>query len=334
MVLPRLALVGDPRCISPWLISAITRVGRLEAVCGPGAEEYPLSVPVRWAFSDVSRMLREAEPEGVVIHGPVHERAALIKQCLAATARVLLTGIPAPAAMCRRLDSLGKVAGRAILAASAVRFSPAARQAQRLLESGRFGQPVSLSVCSSWPQSRSTVVNTTQSPVDPDQVFEVMDLVAALLGDLQQVHASMHPTGVLSALCKAENGANVLLECHSGGDPELDGVELDLRAADGTWLRIDRSRHLTCARASKVEAWHHPSAATADPTKESGYEGLLAEFRKVLADQRGVASGLLNPAPTVTATVEAVFASAHKGRPIKLTRQEGSRPEDLAAAVP
>jgi len=334
MVLPRLALVGDPRSISPWLLSAMTRVGRLEAICGPGAEECPLSVPVRWAFSDASRMLREAEPEGVVIQCPMRERAALIKQCLAAAARVLLTGIPAAAAMCRRLDSMGKVTGRAILAASAIRFSPAVRQAERLLESGRFGLPVSLAVRSSWPSSHRGPAPASPSPVDPDQVFEAVDLVFALLGGLRQVHASIHATGVLSALCNAENGANVLLECHSSGDPELDGVEIDLRAADGTWLRIDRAGHLTCARGSKVEAWHHPSAATADPAKELGYEGLLAEFRRTLVDHRGVSGGLLRPAPAVTATVEAIFASGQKNRPTRPTRSEGSQAEDVAAATP
>lgn len=334
MIPPRLALIGPPSQVSPWLLAAAARVGRFEAVCDPAAEEQPLPVPARWIFTDVAKMLRETEPDGVILHRPIAERPGLIKQCLATGVAVLLTGVPGPASACRRLDSMGRVASKAVLAASAARYAPATRQARRVLEGGRFGLPVSMSVRSTWPRSAGTGGGPPQ-PVEPDQIFEAVDLVALLLGNWRQVYAVAHEAGVLIVAGTTASGVVVQMECHAGGEPEAVGLEIELWAADGTWLRIDRERRLVCARGSRVEGWHRPTLPTVDPAVELGYESLLADFRRRMAEGRKAGFGLVPPAAAAAAVGEAILASAAKGRPMnpQKTASEADLPEAILPSL-
>ena len=92
---PRLAFAGSPRSVSPWLLNAISRIGVFEAICGEDAEREITRFHARWAFeNDLTAMLKEAEPEGVVLASPLPERPRLIKECLTAGASVLVIGPP------------------------------------------------------------------------------------------------------------------------------------------------------------------------------------------------------------------------------------------------
>jgi predicted dehydrogenase len=320
MPLPRFAFVGSPRAASPWLLQALGRVGTLEAICDGEAERDVARYQARWAFSDLGALLKEAEPDGIVLEQPAAERAGVIKQCLASGVGVLLTGLPGSSPACKRLSSIASLAGRVLLAAPAIRFAPAVAVARRLLDSGKFGVPVSLAIQSS-RRGAARAGPKDDGPVPVDQIFEAVDLVQHLLGPIQQVYAMAHAEGVLAANGATDGGVIVSFMFHASGAAETAGVRLELRAADGTVLRIDQDCRLACGNGSRVDAAHCISLATVDPAVELGYEGLAAEFRRHLEGGRG-SPGMVGPVGAVVAASEAILASAARGR-LMMPRQVG-----------
>ncbi len=310
----RLAFVGPSREVSPWLLRSIARIGIFEAICEDHAEESAAQHHARWAFTDLASLLREAEPDGVILHQPLEDRTKMLKECLAAGAGVLVTGAPGTAATCKRLASFSKLSGRFILAAPPLRFAPAMMLAKRLVESGKFGVPLSMTLHSS-RRGSPRLGTRDNAVVAHDQMFEAVDVVHQLIGPIHQVYAVAHADGALVASMMTTPGVPVSLVLHASGPPEAVGVEIVLRAADGTTLRIDRNLQLLSGNGSRVDAAHRVAMATVDPALELGYEGLIAEFgRHLLAGHRG--AGLIGQVASVVAATEAVFASAARQRAV------------------
>lgn len=310
----KIAFVGATREVSPWLLQSLGRIGTFEAICDKNAERDAAKLPARWAFSDLSLLLREAEPDGVVLHQPLGDRARLIKQCLAAGAGVLVTGAPGSAAACKRLASFSKLSGRFVLAAPAIRYSPTVLLARRLIESGKLGAPVSMTLHSTRRGSPRAGAED-HGVVPSDQVFEAVDLIHQLIGPIQQVFAIVHSDGALVASVMTAPGVPISLVFHGSGPSEAVGLEMEVRAADGTRLHIDRNLQLLCGNGSRVDAARRVALAMADPAVELGYEGLMAEFRRHLeAGRTGL--GLVGPVGTLVAATEAVLASAERRRPV------------------
>jgi predicted dehydrogenase len=313
-------LVGSPRTASPWLLQALSRIGTLEAICHEHAEQDAGRYQARWAFTDTQSMLAEAAPDGIIVEQPLAERLATIKHCLAAGVGVLVNGAPSTAAACKRLGTMAALAGRILLAAPAIRFAPVVAVARRLLDSGRFGTPISVTLHSSRRGAARTGPKD-DGPVPLDQVFEAVDLLHHLLGPIQSVFAVAHREGSLAATGETGAGVLVSLLFHASGPAHLAGVRMELRAADGAVLLIDQNCHLVCGNGSRVDAAHGVSLAIVDPVLELGFEGLLAEFRRYLEDGRQ-SPGLVGPVPAVLAATEAVLGSAEKKRPV-VPRYEG-----------
>ncbi len=312
----KLAFVGSARDVSPWLLQSLGRVGTLEAICNEDAERDAARFHARWAFSDLATLLRETEPAGVVLHQPLELRARLIKQCLAAGAAVLVPGAPGSAGSCKRLGSLCKLSGRFVLAAPAVRFSPAVLLARRLVESGKLGPPISMTVHST-RRGATRTGSQDRGAVPSDQVFEAIDLIHHLIGPVQRVFAVAHDDGALVASLTAEQGVPVGLVFHGSGPAEAVGVEMEIRAADGTRLHMDRNQQLVCGNGSRVDVAHQVALPMADPAVELGYEGLLAEFRRCIQSGRA-GLGLVGQVPATVAATEGLFASVARGRVVAL----------------
>jgi hypothetical protein len=294
-------------------MQALARIGALEAVCSDSVEREAVRYHARWAYSDPAVLLKEAEPQGVVVERrTVEERPVLIRQCLSAAASVLVVGVPGSAANCKRLDSLAKVSGRFVLAAPAIRYAPVTLLARRLLDSGKFGRPISMIVKSS-RRGSAQPLGRAGDAVPTDQVFEAVDLVHHLLGFLKRVFAVSHPEGALSVTGAADPGIPVGLVLHGSGPAEIAGIRLELRAADGTLLEIDQNCRLICRSGPRVEAAHETAMAAVDPALELGYEGLVADFRRLLESPK-TKVGLLGPVCPGVAAAEAILASARKGR--------------------
>ncbi|MBN2560070.1 MAG: hypothetical protein JXQ75_03975 [Phycisphaerae bacterium] len=310
----KLAFVGSARDASPWLLSSLARVGTFEAICDEDADGGAARHHARWAFSDLATMLREAEPDGVVLHKPLGDRPRLIKQCLAAGAGVLVAGPPGGAAACKRLASFSKLSGQIILAAPAVRYSPAMLLARRLVESGKLGAPVSMTLQST-RRGSPRVDSEDRGAVPNDQVFEAVYVVHHLIGPIERAFAMEHEDGALVASAMTVPGVLVSMVFHASGPSEAVGIEVEIHAADGTRLQIDRGLQLLCGNGSRVDAAHRVALGTVEPAIELGYEGLAAEFRRHLEAGRS-GSGLLGPVGAATAATEAVLGSAARGRPV------------------
>jgi predicted dehydrogenase len=226
-----------------------------------------------------------------------------------------------------------KLSGRSILAASAIRFAPAILLAKRLLDSGKVGVPVSMSVSCTWRGSPRQG-SDDDGAVPADQVFETVDAVHFLLGPLAQVSAVVHDDGVLLATGTCLSSTVISLACFASGPAEAVGIELEIRGADGTILRVDRDARLICANGTRVDAAHRSTLASADPAVELGYEGLAAEFRRLATAGRGGA-GLIGPVTAVVATTEAVLESAAKRRPVavKLTATRSKTEGEIHGVV-
>lgn len=309
----KFAFVGPTRHVSPWLLRALSQVGTLEAICDDQADREVARYHARWTFSDVAVMLREAEPDGVVLHYPLHDRASLIKTCLSAGCDVLLTGVPGAVSNCKRWLSLGRLTGKHVVAVPPVRFSPVVIQARRLLASGKMGAPVSLLLSSTWQRSQR-LDPTEDTVVSVDQIFEAVSLVHHLIGPINQACSYTHTEGVLAVAANAGSGVPVLLRLHSSGTPETVGLDLEIRSADGGELSIDRDGRLSCGNGQGSDVSHRVSVAVMEPSVELGYDGLVAEFRRnILAEH--FSPSLVVAAWEATAATEAVLAGLTRNRP-------------------
>ncbi|RIK68902.1 MAG: hypothetical protein DCC65_01880 [Planctomycetota bacterium] len=322
MSLPKLAFVGPPHAATSWLISSLRRHGTFEALCDADAEREAARLQVRWTFNDLADMLRESEPAGVVLARPPRDRVRLIKQCLTGGASVLVTGAPCSASAAGRLSLFARLSGRCVLAAPAIRYSPAVMLARRLLDSGKLGAPISLSLRST-RRGLPRADFDDHGPVPADQVFEAVDVASHLIGPIRQVAAVPHADGVVVVAAESAAGVPVSLVLHASGPAESIGLELEIRSADGASLRIDRNCELACGNGSRVDAVHRPNLAASDPAVELGYDGLIGEFLRLL--RPGTAAGLVGPVAPSAAATEAILASAARGRPVCVRLGESPR---------
>ncbi|MCZ6682528.1 MAG: hypothetical protein O7B26_05035 [Planctomycetota bacterium] len=311
---PTLAFVGDLDSVSPWLLRSISACGTFEGICADGGESAASGFHVRWTFADVDTLLKETEPNGVILAVPVANRAKTIKHCLAAGAGVLIPGVPGQASACKRLSTLAKLSGRVVLAASPIRYSPAVGLARRLLDSGQFGAPVSMTVHSTGRSHRRSEPGD-DGPVSIDQIFEAVDLIQHLIGPIERVFAVSHDDGATVATASTAAGVPVSLVLHPCGPAESVGIRIEMRAIDGDRLEIDGDGRMLCGGGSKIHASRRGALATTDPAVELGDHGLIAEFVRCLEASRS-GPGLIGPAASVSATAEALLASIGAGRPI------------------
>jgi len=309
----RLAFIGSPRDASPCLLHALNRIGTLEALCVADAEREAPRYHARWAYPDLASLLKEAQPDGAIIQLPLDQRPVAIKQCLTAGIGVLMTGFPGSTAASRRLDTLAKLAGRVVLAAAPLRFSPAMMLARRFLDSGKFGVPISMSI-RSVRRGQPRAGGDDSSPVSRDQLFEMVDVVHHLVGPIASTFAVAHNEGCLAATLVAGSGVLISATVHARGPADSVGLQFELRTADGNTLALDQDCRLRCGNGTRADAVHGPSLAVADPTLELGYEGLLAEFRACVEVQGRSRAGQGSGCREVVGACEAILASVGKGK--------------------
>ncbi|MBI5763931.1 MAG: hypothetical protein HZA51_10445 [Planctomycetes bacterium] len=308
----RLAFIGSAKEVSPWLFHAVSRVACLEAVCGPYAESDSATHRARWSFSDLPAMLRETEPDGVIIAGPVSRRASVVKECLAARTAVLVLGNPGAPRELTRIRSLAHLVTRPVLIATPAHHSPAMQLARRLIDSEKIARPISMQLVSTWRRSVNAAGDS--AIIHPDQVFEGVDLVRLLLGPLTRIHGIMHGDGVMLSVGVTDEHVPVSLAFHSGGPVESLGLDIEIRAADGACLRISRDGRLYCGNGTRVDAAHAPSLVASDPVIELGYDAMVKSFVHYITTS---ATGLLGHADESTIAADALL---RPGRPRSLRR--------------
>jgi hypothetical protein len=267
-------------------------------------------------------LLKEAEPAGVVLLHPWPSEPA-VKECLSAGASVLVLGAPGRSSACKRLGLFAKLSGRSILAAPPFRFAPSLLLAKRLLDSGKVGAPISMTLRSTY-RGAPRQGPDDDGPIPADQVYEAADLVYHLLGPLRQV-APRPMTTESSPPSEHRSPPRWFLVFHASGPAETVGIEVEVRA-DGT-SRISTATDDSSANGSRTDA---PSLDTRfrDPAVELGYEGLASQSRLVTSGRNG--AGLVGPVGNVAPSANQ-YSCAAKGRPISV-RAGGEGPPSPAVA--
>lgn len=330
MILPKLAFVGSTHQAPPWLLHAIRKHGTLEAVCDESPRRDADVFQARWTYADVAGLLREAEPAGVIVFRPNRERYGIVKQCLGSGASVLIPGIPCGATRWDRLATMSKLSGRTVLSASPARFAPGVSVARRLIESGKFGTPMSLALHITRRGAPREGLDD-QGPVAADQVFEAADLVQTLIGPIREVTSVAHQEGALMVVGRTIADTPFCLDLHASGPPESLGLELELRSVDGTCMRIEKTGQLFCGNGSRVDAMYRPTLATSDPAVELGYDGLVGEFVRWVAAGSGVPADSV-PSASVIASSEAILSSARSGHRVAVKHRPPAKYGRGAAA--
>lgn len=332
MNLPRLALVGSTHEVSPWLLHALRRHASFEAICDENPRRDAALQNARWTFTDIQSLLEESEPAGVVITLPPNYRHDVIKKCLPSGASVLTMGLPCKASRLGRLSLMAKLAGRSILASSPLRFAPVALLARRLIDSGKFGEPMSLSIQSTRRGAAREGLDDC-GPIPSDQVFEAVDISQYLFGPITEVSCTTHDEGAAMIVGRTDRNLPFSMVLHASGPPEALGIDLEMRSLDGTIMRIGRGGSLSCGNGSRVDAMYRPGLANSDPIVELGYDGLIAEFARLVVAEPGGAREQDTLAAVVEAC-EAILTGCNTGRKISVKLAESARNSEPSLPFP
>ena len=316
MTPPRIAYVGHPDRVSPWLLRAIEQATTFEAICCPDAGEAARRYRARWSFDDLDAMLRETEPDGVVLAVGPARRPAMIKQCLSAGIAVLTPEAPGPASACTRLGSIAKLSGRTLLAATPARYAPSILLARRLIDSGRISMPV-LAALHITRRGRAREDESDAGCIPSSLAFEAMDLIHHLFDGVGAI-ACIPQEDAAVGVVRAAGGVAISLLLHANGAADAEGLHLEIRGRDGSRIVVDADGRLLCGNNSRMHAAHRPTRLAADPCVEFGYAGLIDDFCRLLRVGRSN-PGMPGAVPAVVASAEALLASAAKGKSISLT---------------
>lgn len=313
---PRIAYVGHPDRVSPWLLRAIEQAATFEAICCPGAEDAARKFRARWSFDDLDAMFRETEPDGVVLAVGPADRPAIVKQCLSAGVSVLTPEAPGPSSACTRLATMAKLSGRAVLAASPARYSPAILLARRLIDSGRISMPV-LAALHITRRGHAREDETDTGCIPSSLAFEAMDLVHHLFDGVDSV-SCMPQEDAAVGMVRTAGGVAISLVLHANGAADAEGMHLEIRGRDGSRIVVDADGRLLCGNNSRMHAAHRPTRLAADPCVEFGYAGLVDDFCRYLRLSRAT-PGMPGGVAAAVASAEALLASAGKGKPVSPT---------------
>ena len=316
----RLALVGDASGLPASLLHSIAAEDvSFEAICGPDpsrVEQAARAYGARWPFDDLDQMLREAEPDAVIVAAPIGERTALAKTCLRNKSAVLLLGAPGTTVTeCRALGQVARSANRQLMVGLAHRFSPTGTRARRLLESGRLGAAAAMNLTLAWPRRPDESI-PEYAPLPFDLVFDAADRLRSCGLDPQRIWAVGRPYGHVSAIVLARDGVVADLALHHTGTPPSAGNRFEWRSEDGGLLVVENDVNLMCTRGSELVARHQPSLGLGDdPRIECGYAGMVSSFVAALRDRQGVPFGLPSAKGSVTLAA-GIFRAARTGRAV------------------
>jgi len=316
----RLALAGDIRDVPTALLHAIAAESiRFEAICDSDAaraETAARTYGARWPFDDLDQMLREAEPDAVIVAAPLARRSRWSKTCLRSRAAVLILGAPASTVgECRTLLTASRQVNRQVMVGLPQRFSPAFLRGRRILESGRMGPLASLDISMTWPR-QATAEEGPEHSVPFDLMFEAADRLRSCGVKPFKVWAVERPYGHLVAMVVGTDGVVGSVALHHTGTPQSAGSRMELRSEDGGLLLVEDDVNLECTVGSQLVGRHHPRfGAGDDPRVERGFTGMIAAFATALRARQGVPYGLPSAMASV-ALAEATFKAARTGRAV------------------
>ncbi len=320
----RLGLAGNIADLPPALPQAVAAENiRFEAICDPngsGAETAVRTYGARWPFTDLEQMLKESEPDAVILAVSAPQRTGWIKTCLRYRRPVLVLGSPATTvAECRALAKAARAVNRQVMVGLPQRFGPAGQRLRRILESGRLGPLADADVLISRPGSPQTDDNAALA-LPFDLMFEAADRLLSCGLQPTKIMAVQRTYGHVGAVMTCACGAMASIRVHCSGSSESAGSRLELRSDDGGLLVLEDDVNLDCRVGSQWVARHHPRfGVAADPRIECGYTGMISAFAGALRQQQGVPYGLPSATHAVT-LARAIFKAASTGKTVTLTK--------------
>jgi len=324
----RLGLAGDIGGVPAALLSSIAAEDiRFEALCDPDgtlAESAARTYGVRWPFDNLEQMLREAEPDAVIIAAAGSRRSQWSKTCLRHGCAILILGAPGTTVSeCRALIRVSRRVNKQVMVGLPQRFSPAGLRARRILESGRLGPVAAVDVILTWARQPEPDGGTRQ-PLPFDLMFEAADRLRCCGVDPARVWAVERPYGHVAALVLGADGVVATLALHHTGPPQSAGNRLELRSEDGGLLVLEDDVNLDCTAGSQLICRYRPRfGAGNEPRVECGYAGMVSSFAAAIRDRQGVPYGLPSALGSV-ALANAVFRAAQTGRPVSLKKPKES----------
>jgi len=315
----KLAWAGSTAAAPGGLLSACAnaRAG-FEGLFDPdaaAAEAAARRYGARWPFPSLAEMLREVEPDLVIVADHLDRRADLIRQCLRARASVLCVGAPAakPAAVTRLAQTAAR-ADRTVMIACGWRLSPAGVQARGLVEAGRIGEPLAVE-CSLVRPALAGLPAEAGLPVDRDLLLEAFDTASWLVGRPRAVYATSPADGMLAAVLGLGGRASATVWVHRAGETNATAGRLVVRGAEGRRLLIVDGCRLEARNAQALLAEYAPRlGAGAEPVVETGVQGTIDEAVAAAARRRQPVGRVEDLLPAVAA-VDAAARSLRNHRP-------------------
>jgi predicted dehydrogenase len=237
------------------------------------------------AYGDAEALLREHEPDAVLVTSSDDAHAELALAALEAGAHVLVEKpiartLAEAGEMCRAAEA----AGRVLLTTCNKRFSPPYAEARSLLDGGALGAPSLFS-------GKFTLGYPYVDLLESGTVH-LFDLVRFFMGDVRSVAAVAAHAAVESVVVtlEFESGAAGTIVT-SAGALSLHPWERVEVFGDGAWLAVEDSSTLTlhAAEYEPARVWSPVVPNTLVSAEEwGGYVGMLEEFLRAV---RGAAPG-------------------------------------------
>jgi predicted dehydrogenase len=237
-------------------------------------------------YSDSTSLLRELQPDAVVVTSSDDAHAELALAALEAGAHVLVekpmaTSLEQAAAMCRSAEA----AGRVLVTTCNKRFSPPYAEARRLLDEGTVSKPALF--------SGKFVLGYGYVDLLASGTVHIFDLARHFMGDVRRVSAVAADTAAANIVVtlEFESGAVGSLVT-SAGALSLHPWERVEIVGNHAWLCVEDQATLTLhtAEYEPAHVWSQVVPNTLLSAEEwGGYVGLLDAF---LAAVRGDATDL------------------------------------------
>ncbi len=262
-------------------------------------------------YSDYEEMLRQEEPDGVIVCIGDSAHAELAPAIMGAGYHVYVEKPHAPSLeKSKRMLEASRATRRICMAAYKKRFAPAYAGAKRTIESESFGRPTMIRLYR----------GKGGSPADhPGYIWQwgchVTDLIHFLFGPVQSVQAFKSRQDWSSVTCNlqfANGAAGTLTYCAPGPNWE----ELTAVGDGMPGVHVSNSIFLTCYHGNAPVGGHLPSfvAGYTHSSVEMGFVGELQEFVAAIRERRQPEANIAQVTHT-RALHDSIMASLDSGRP-------------------
>lgn len=328
--LTRIAVVGCGRLATSRIFPCFPRLPvRLVGVCDldeAKARQNARRHGGEKVFTDVTKMLDETKPDGLVVCIGPEQHAILAKQALARGIPVYTEKPPAPtAAEAWSVALASRKAGKLCMSAFKYRYAPAQVKTRAIVRSPEFGKISALNLVRACGPYKNTP-GDSRSEFLLDFCIHPIDQVLYLAGEVDEVFAAAPTPANYAISVRFSNGAvgSLSLSCHGSWKQPLDRMEIF--GAPDRQITIEDQIFMRYHADGIQKDGNEPRFCTAggDSLAETGFLPELEAFVAHLRNERKaeeIPSRIEESAKSM-AFYEAIKKSAASGKPVKPERFE------------